>query len=169
MGVTVGLERSTSTFIRYMGENFMRNYTKRQPYGTMLVVIAFLVMLVMPSISAQGQEPLDRWTDSCIGHEPSTEKVLHCLDQAYTKWDAALNDEYQTLRGLLTPQGATALKTSQRAWIAYRDAEFATIDTIYGSLQGTMWLLTSMNAKIEFVRNRVQELRRYTSSLIEGR
>ena len=147
----------------------MMSRTKIQLFVTGLSMTLILLMLTVSSISAQEQHPIDRWADSCMGKDPSTAGMLRCLEQAYAMWDNALNDEYQTLRGLLTPQGLAALKTAQRAWIAYRDAEFTAIDTIYGSLDGTMWFVTRMSAKVEFVRSRVQELRLYSSSLIEGR
>ncbi len=136
---------------------------------TSLIVGLLLLTCIAPAVLAQEQHPIDRWTDTCMGKDPSTTGMLHCFEQAYAMWDDALNDEYQTLRGLLTPQGATSLQTAQRAWIAYRDAEFVAIDTIYGSLEGTMWLLAGMSAKVEFIRNRVRELQLYSSSLLEGR
>jgi uncharacterized protein YecT (DUF1311 family) len=95
--------------------------------------------------------------------------MLSCLDDAYQRWDNELNIVYQRLRGHLHAEGKSVLKTSQRAWIAYRDAEFQTIDAIYGSLQGSMWSLTRMSAKVEFVKARTLELQMYLEALLEGR
>ncbi len=95
--------------------------------------------------------------------------MLSCLDEGYSRWDSELNFMYQGLRGLLNQQQKEALKKAQRAWIAYRDAEFETINLIYGSLQGSMWRLAAMSAKVEMVKARTLELQAYSESLQEGR
>ncbi|MCP4401916.1 MAG: DUF1311 domain-containing protein [bacterium] len=133
-------------------------------------ILAALLLAVFPSEAmAQSPHPVDRWIEGCIAQDSSTMGMLSCLDEGYSRWDSELNFMYQGLRGLLNQQQKEALKKAQRAWIAYRDAEFETINLIYGSLQGSMWRLAAMSAKVEMVKARTLDLQAYSESLQEGR
>jgi uncharacterized protein YecT (DUF1311 family) len=87
-------------------------------------------------------------TDSSNQHE-----LTVCADQAYKKTDAALNDLYGQIKTRLKGDDATAklLAASQRAWIAFRDAEctFATSSTAQGTIHPMLRLqcLDALTAK----------------------
>ena len=134
------------------------------------VFLAMLLSVLAPAVTeAQSPHPVDRWIENCIAQDSSTVGMLACLDEGYARWDTELNDVYQNLRGLLNSSQKEILKKSQRAWIAYRDAEFETVNAIYGSLDGSMWRLASLSAKVEMVKARTLELSIYLDSLREGR
>lgn len=46
-----------------------------------------------------------------------------CAEQALQAADADLNQSYAALMNQITPEGQAALRSAQRAWIAYRDAQ----------------------------------------------
>ena len=94
--------------------------------------------------------------------------MIQCLEQSYNRWDEELNRVYQALRNRLNAEGKSVLKRSQRAWLVYRDAEFTTINMIYGSLQGTMWSLVRVDSTVQIVKNRARELQTYLEDLYEG-
>ncbi|PTX56575.1 uncharacterized protein YecT (DUF1311 family) [Litoreibacter ponti] len=52
----------------------------------------------------------------------TTPGIAACIASETQAWDTLLNQEYQATRSTL-PQHAEALRTAQRAWIAFRDAE----------------------------------------------
>lgn len=59
-----------------------------------------------------------------------------CADQSYKAADAALNAAYKTLSGSVSPAGKKQLQITQRAWIAWRDAQcaFETMASADGSI-----------------------------------
>ncbi len=136
----------------------------------MIVWICCLISLFAATVGAvePASDPIDRKATACMDREPSTAGMIECLQQAYAEWDAALNTTYADVRLRLNPEAQNALKEAQRLWIGYRDAEFLAIDTIYGAMQGTMWRLAGLSRKVEFVKNRVLELRLYATDLNEG-
>ena len=138
--------------------------------GKKIVLWAVLALLLVPvTVKAEEEHAIDRRLGACIDKDYSTAGMLNCLDEAYIMWDKELNAVYQGLRGLLNPRQKDALKTSQRAWLAYRDAEFETIELIYGSLDGTMWSLAARDDKVGLLRSRVLELSVYLESLREAK
>ncbi|GAK50191.1 hypothetical protein U14_01418 [Candidatus Moduliflexus flocculans] len=134
-----------------------------------LIVISCLLgacLLAMPARAIEpSNDPIDRKVNACMDRDPSTAGMMQCLQQAYADWDAELNAVYADVRMRLDPQAQSALKDAQRLWISYRDAEFVAIDTIYGAMQGTMWQLAGLSRKVEFLKNRVIELRMYAEDL----
>ena len=153
--------------------NMMKNDIEKIPAKecfALYVALAAFVLITMPSIAkAQSPHPADRWIEDCIARDSSTAGMSACLDGGYRRWDNELNHVYQGLRGLLNQHQKEILKRSQRAWIVYRDAEFETIQALYGSLDGSMWRLAAISAKVEMVKARTLELNMYLESLQEGR
>ncbi|MGL6547688.1 lysozyme inhibitor LprI family protein [Aeromonas hydrophila] len=61
-------------------------------------------------------------SDDCI--EPMTQAAMNiCAMQDYTKADAELNAAYRKLVATLDKDQLGRLKTAQRAWITFRDAQ----------------------------------------------
>ena len=83
-------------------------------------------------------------TDPCVGS--TTREVEQCFAADLARADAELNRYYAAAVTRLTKERATTalakLRASERAWIAYRDAE---CDAVYewwgqGTIRGTMAL-----------------------------
>ena len=133
-------------------------------------LIAALCLLVIPaSVWAQEQtaHPLDKQLEVCVEKDPSTAGMVSCIDVALKKWDQQLNKNYQTLMGKLNPAGKQTLKTAQLDWIKYRDAEFKVLDTIYATLQGTMYIPMHLDQKMQIVRHRALALAGYLDLITE--
>lgn len=128
-----------------------------------------VIFLTWPASAIEpSNDPIDRNAAACMDRAPSTAGMIECLQQAYTAWDAELNAVYADVRLRLNPQAQSALKNAQRLWLSYRDAEFAAIDAIYGAMQGSMWQLAGLSRKVEFLKNRVIELRMYQEDLSQA-
>ncbi|MCP5536969.1 MAG: DUF1311 domain-containing protein [Akkermansiaceae bacterium] len=56
-------------------------------------------------------------------HAQSTPEIKQNAYEEYQKSDKAMNTVYQNLMRVLTEDGKKKLRLSQRAWIAFRDAE----------------------------------------------
>ena len=69
----------------------------------------------------------------CDGDGPQ-EAINECLDRVFRRVDAALNRQWEeTLRA--RPSGAEQLRTAQRAWLAYRDAQCQSVIPSVASAQ----------------------------------
>ncbi|VVD97545.1 hypothetical protein PAQ31011_01966 [Pandoraea aquatica] len=79
-----------------------------------------------------------------------------CAMDAYKVSDKKLNQAFQTLNNKLSPQGKTALQKSQRAWIAWRDAQ-CTLETM-GSEGGTIHALVFTSCIDELTKEQTKRL-----------
>jgi uncharacterized protein YecT (DUF1311 family) len=108
----------------------------------------------------QDAHPLDQAFEACVATDGSTAGMHACNEAFRPKWDAELNRYYALLGG----DKNAALRRTQVAWIAFRDAEFAWIEAHYGQIYtlsggGTMWGLLANSSKTDVIRSRVLTLR----------
>jgi uncharacterized protein YecT (DUF1311 family) len=131
----------------------------------------FLLILLSASVvcaQEQGPHPIDKALDACIERDGSTAGMVHCSDKAYVAWDRQLNKNYADLMRRLKIGQQAAVKAAQLQWLKYRDSEFKLIDTIYDTLQGTMYLPMRISERLEIVKKRALDLRGYLELLEEG-
>ncbi|VVE00912.1 hypothetical protein PHO31112_02128 [Pandoraea horticolens] len=95
-------------------------------WGAALAVLTF-------NAAAQAASPCDNPTDQTTMNQ--------CAGKALAASDKQLNDVYRSLNQKVSPEGKVALQRSQRAWIAWRDAQcaFETIGTAGGSVHAAMY------------------------------
>ncbi len=104
---------------------------------------------------------IDKILDACINKDNSTAGMTNCIHESYELWDAELNTLYNQLKELLNQDQKKDLKQAQLEWIKYRGAEFKLIDSIYSSLQGTMFTTMRAGDRVEIVKKRTLELESY--------
>jgi uncharacterized protein YecT (DUF1311 family) len=75
----------------------------------------------------------------------------------FKKADAALNAAYKELKAVQDEEGAIKLKTAQKAWLAYRDAEAAFEAAPNDG--GSIYPLVLLEAKTRITEARTKELR----------
>ncbi|MEK6582828.1 MAG: lysozyme inhibitor LprI family protein [Nitrospirota bacterium] len=135
------------------------------------IVLAVAAMVLNFSLSfAQPQKQehqIDKWLTRCIEQDSSTAGMRGCCGKAYDMCDKELNKTYKELMKKLNPAGQKTLKEAQTLWIKYRDAEFKLKDETIGTRQGTMWLNVGDSDRVEFVKQRALELKRYSEILDE--
>lgn len=95
-------------------------------------------------------------------NDQSTQSDLNiCADQDFKAADKTLNDVYRTIVKRLSqdPEGKTRLTASQKAWIAFRDAEcdFQSGDSIQGSIHPMLVLI----CRTGLTKARTEELKVY--------
>jgi uncharacterized protein YecT (DUF1311 family) len=96
----------------------------------------------------------------------TTSGMCNCIMQAEEAWDKELNRYYKLLVAQLPPDTKEKLKESQRAWIAWRDKEFAFIYAYYYSVkQGTMFYPMAQERRMDIVRERAADLQQYYDML----
>ncbi len=103
---------------------------------------------------------IDGELQTCLDGENnySTMAQIQCISEAYSKWDDALNDYYQRTMQVFGPKQKKALRTAQRSWIQFRDAEVAFISEMYGNIDGTMYRIFANDDNMMLVKNRTLEL-----------
>ena len=126
--------------------------------------VALLCLLLLATVSfaqEESQHPIDKALDACIEKDPSTAGTIQCTDKAYLAWDKELNKTYVALMRALRPAQKEVLKAAQLEWIKVRGADFKLIDSIYDTLQGTMYIPMRIDARMELVKKRALQLRGY--------
>ena len=84
-----------------------------------------------------------------------------CAFRAYAAWDKQMHDEYERLlRELKKEDEKAALKQSQAAWLAYRDATFTSYDFMF-DIPGDTWCRLRHEDRIGLVRQHAIQLRSY--------
>ncbi len=68
----------------------------------------------------------------------------------------------------LNPKQKEALRLAQFEWIKYRDLEFKSIDIIYDTMEGTMYIPMRISAHLEVIKKRALELSNYLELIKES-
>jgi len=126
------------------------------------------IPLLLITCWAYGQEeeekhPIDQALEECMGTPDggTTIGMIGCMQEAEEAWDKELNRVYKQLRSILSEEEKAALLKTQRAWLAYRDAEFEFNGEYHGNMQGTMWGIVAVNRQMDIVKARTLELQGY--------
>ena len=109
--------------------------------------------------------PIDQELDACMSTSDgqSTYGMITCYQQAEEAWDAELNRLYKALMATLEKEDQDRLRAAQRAWIAYRDAEYSFSGEMYYAMEGTMYRIMAAGREMEMVRTRALEFQEYYS------
>ena len=134
----------------------------RRPASPSLSLV--LPLLLLCSVGpAQGEEapphPIDATLERCVDADPSTLGVMACIGNADAAWDAELNAVWAELKATLPPEVFAKLLDAQRAWLAYRDAEYEALGALYATAEGTMFRPMLASDRMELTRGRARDLR----------
>lgn len=86
-----------------------------------------------------------------------TSHMNDCFSDAFQQWDKELNKNYKGLMQYLNPKQQKALRTAQRAWIRFRDAEMNFMSATPSG--GTMDSLTFGDKNLVLTKQRAIELK----------
>jgi uncharacterized protein YecT (DUF1311 family) len=125
----------------------------------LLSLISVLLLASVAAAQEPQQNPIDKALDACIDKNGSTAGMVECTDKAYAAWDKELNRNYGELMRALNPKQKEALRLAQLEWIRYRDLEFKSIDSIYDTLDGTMYIPMRISSHLEVIKKRALELK----------
>jgi uncharacterized protein YecT (DUF1311 family) len=124
-----------------------------------------------PAQAAPGKDPTDARLYACLEKPEgqSTAGQVECQGAALKAYDGRMNAAYGRLLRKLPPAAVRDLKTSQRAWIAFRDAEKRTNLAVFSTRQGTMYVPMSVASVTSVTRDRAFALEAYVQILeIDG-
>ena len=106
---------------------------------------------------------IDKKLKECLdsGNNYTTTGMIECEVRAKNAWDVELNKYYKLLTQTLSAGEKEKLKTAQKNWLVFRDAEEAFSSAMYGNMQGTMWSVTKISVDENLVKQRALELKAY--------
>jgi len=134
----------------------------------LLTVFSVFLLATIAIAQEQPQHPIDKALEACIDKNGSTAGMVECTDKAYAAWDKELNKNYGELMRTLKPAPKETLRLAQLEWIKYRDLDFKLIDSVYDTMQGTMYIPMRVDARMEVVKKRALELKGYLDLVTEG-
>jgi uncharacterized protein YecT (DUF1311 family) len=131
------------------------------------------IMTLLPSIVAilssidlaaqtGNKHPIELELDRCLQDSlsQSTAGMRECTYAAMEAWDAEMNKAYTELMNVLPSSSQDTLRQAQRAWVLFRDKQFALNNQVYmEDLKGTMYHVMATNSNMEVVKRRAVELR----------
>lgn len=133
-----------------------------------LAVLSVFLLAAIAIAQEQTQHPIDKALEACIDKNGSTAGMVECTDKAYAGWDKELNKNYGELMRTLKPSQKETLRLAQLEWIKFRDLDFKLIDSVYDTMQGTMYIPMRVDARMEVVKRRALELKGYLDLVTEG-
>ncbi|OQY02747.1 MAG: hypothetical protein B6I20_06555 [Bacteroidetes bacterium 4572_117] len=132
----------------------------------LLAIILFLFIYNPLSGQENKQHPIDIQQDKCLEENPTTYGMKQCYIKAAKEWDKELNKYYKLLYNKLSDSGKIKLQDAQRAWIAFRDKEFALMSTFYyEELEGTMYHVMASGDMTYLIKKRALELKTYYETM----
>lgn len=136
------------------------------------IVLVFTLCFISLGYTALAQtqtksHPIDQWLEKYLADDKnvSTVAIIDGYVEAEKKWDKELNNAYNALMKKLNKQSQTALKTSQKTWLKFRDEESKTISGLYSDSDGTMAGINIEAEIMTIIRNRALQLKEYLESI----
>jgi len=131
----------------------------------LFILLALTLPATCTFAQEQKEDPIDAAYNACVAKDTSVASISTCAFTAYKKWEKEMNNAYDKLnRTLKKDKDKLALKQSQNAWMAYRDAEFTAYDHMFNH-PGCKWCYSRQNGRVEIVRARALQLRGYLEAL----
>jgi uncharacterized protein YecT (DUF1311 family) len=122
------------------------------------LTVACLPAAAQDEAAAEKKHPIDQKIDALAEKDPSTAGMVQAYAEGEKLWDAERNKVYKEFLGRLDDAGKALLKTSQKAWLALRDAQKALIDSCFSHYEGTMFVPIAAAAHMEVIRARTLDL-----------
>ncbi len=130
-----------------------------------LILILFLLVAFHVSAQTVKEDAIDIAYRDCLLKDTSSGNIDACAFIAYGKWDKELDKAYgKLMKELKKTKDKAALKQSQAAWKAYRDAEFTSYNNMF-NCPGNKWCMRRQDGRIDIVRARVLQLRSYAEAM----
>lgn len=128
--------------------------------------LILLGLLLGTAWGAPKVHPIDGAYQKDLARDSSTAGTVEASNRAAAKWDRELNRVYKALMAQMGPEARQKLQTSQRRWLAYRDAERTAVGAMAGDLYeqnggGTLWGMVAAVRSMEILRARALELTEY--------
>ena len=125
--------------------------------------VMLLLALVATGAQAKASDADAVTLSKCLDDpaNASTGGQSECESAAARSYDRRMNVAYAALLRKLPAAAGARLRVSQRAWLAFRDAEAAARGALYETRQGTMFVPMQAADETAIVRDRAVQLEHY--------
>ena len=136
----------------------------------MAILKSILVVLLVGTFcnslaQTRKEDRIDEEYQKCIAKDTSYVNLSNCAFVAFAQWDKEMEKTYKKLlKATKKGKDMNALIQAQKAWVAYKNAEFNSYNNMY-NLPGNKWSMLRLDSRIELVRARTLQLRGYLESL----
>jgi uncharacterized protein YecT (DUF1311 family) len=113
-------------------------------------------------------DSVERKVDELREEAKSTDEMVQAEARGMELWDTELNRVYRLLQTKLPEPDRRKLINSQRAWLSFRDANREIIQAVYERAQGSMYRPIAVNAELQIVKERAENLRGYLATIEEA-
>ena len=93
--------------------------------------------------------------------DKTADQVAFCLGQLRDQADAALNQVYARAMGSLSPTERAKLRDAQRAWLAFRIKDQASLTGSWRASRGTRARIEAARADVTAIVARTRQLQAY--------
>lgn len=133
---------------------------KPKRMNTVTVLLGALLLSMATYATDKPGDMTDNQLQRCLDDDAhaSTGGQTECIETARKTWDTRMNRAYTQLMKVLPPAAAASLRTAQRDWLVYRDAESKAQLDFYETRHGTMYVPMQANASMALIRDRAQRL-----------
>ncbi|MGX5849029.1 lysozyme inhibitor LprI family protein [Mesorhizobium sp. PL10] len=140
---------------------------------TRLAITAALVLAISSAAASAAstvRDPTADTLDRCLNDPAngSTAGQTDCEAAASADYDRRMNAAYATLMQKLPHEAARQLQKSQRAWLAFRDAETKARGALYETREGTMFVPMQAADTTNVIRDRALQLEGYVAVMAIG-
>lgn len=137
-----------------------------------MVGVGLLLLTASPARAQENREkpdPIDAEIEWLESKDPSTAGMVQAASRGCELWDRELNRVYQELLKEIAAAEREKLRSSQRAWVTFRDANRESIGGVYGAAKGTMYRPMAVYAELNVIKARAQQLRTLLEVAVESR
>jgi len=120
-------------------------------YAMLVTALAVLALLFVFTVNAPAQQK------NCE-NAVSQLDMNRCAEQDASDADKELNEVYRSILKKLNQQQQSELKSAQRAWLAYRDADCGAESVLYAG--GSVAPMTKLACVANLTRERTKEIQR---------
>lgn len=140
-------------------------------------IILASLFLLLPGLALQAEEnfcgakephPIDVWRAKAMKDKVSTIAMREVQAEAYQKWDAQLNQDYQKLLKSLKPQEQVFLRKAQRKWLGFFESENQLLSDVIYHGGGSLAPLILSDAATEMIKRRTCQLKQHWKAKQEG-
>ena len=121
------------------------------------------LLLTTPAVAAGRGDAAATALEACLARpdSQSTGGQTDCQQAALAAYDRRMNAAYGRLLRALPSAAGGDLRTAQRAWIGFRDAEKVARSSFFATRHGTMYVPMEAQAELALTRDRALALEAY--------
>ena len=126
----------------------------------MQLIATLMIAWASCSTAYASNHPIDQKVDACMSAATGSD-VSRCIKLGSELWAREVAKKFKEVLSKAPPSSRAELEASQAKWTAYRDAEFATIDSLHRGRGGNLNAVLKDADRAELLKARAIQLTSY--------